>query len=80
MKIETPNLMRVNPTFRFNLITADPDDNKFVDCAITAGATYIVSNDRHFSELKNYDFPKVDVRTLAEFLNIVKNIQTIKQS
>lgn len=70
--IETPNVERVNPTFRFNLITADPDDNKFVDCAIIAGATYIVSNDRHFGELKRYDFPKVDVRTLSDFLNIVR--------
>ena len=69
-----PNVERVTPVFRFNLITADPDDNKFVDCAITAGATYIVSNDRHFSELRNYDFPKVDVRTLAEFLNIVRSL------
>lgn len=72
--IESPNIERIDPAFRFNLITADPDDNKFVDCAITAGATYIVSNDRHFSELKNYDFPKVDVRTLSEFLNIVKSL------
>lgn len=72
--METHNLTLVNPTFRFNLITADPDDNKFVDCAITAGATYIVSNDRHFSELRNYDFPKVDVRTLSEFLKIVRTL------
>ena len=71
--IETPNIERVNPAYRFNLITADPDDNKFVDCAVTAGATYIVSNDHHFAELKGYDFPKVDVRTLTEFLNIVRN-------
>ena len=70
--IETPNVERVNPTFHFNLITADPDDNKFVDCAIIAGATYIVSNDRHFGELKRYDFPKVDVRTLSDFLSIVR--------
>ena len=69
-----PNVERVRPAYRFNLITADPDDNKFVDCAITAGATYIVSNDRHFSELQRYDFPKVDVRTLAEFLNIVRSL------
>lgn len=72
--IETPNVIRISPAFRFNMITADPDDNKFVDCAITAGATYIVSNDRHFSELQRYDFPKVDVRTLAEFLNIVRGL------
>ena len=72
--IETPNVIRISPDFRFNMITTDPDDNKFVDCAITAGATYIVSNDRHFSELQRYDFPKVDVRTLAEFLDIVRSL------
>ena len=65
------NVERVDPTYRFNLIKADPDDNKFVDCAVIAGATYIVSNDRHFRELQQYDFPKVDVRTLTEFLSIV---------
>lgn len=72
--VNASNVERVTPVYRFNLITADPDDNKFVDCAITAGATYIVSNDRHFSELKRYDFPKVDVRTLTEFLNIVGSL------
>ena len=72
--IETPNVEHLNPTFRFNLITADPDDNKFVDCAITAGATFIVSNDHHFNELQRYEFPKVDVRTLAEFLDIVREL------
>lgn len=72
--IETPNVERISPSFRFNLITSDPDDNKFVDCAITAGATYIVSNDHHFKELQNYDFPKVDVRTLPEFLKIVRKL------
>ncbi len=72
--IETPNIKRINPTYRFNLITTDPDDNKFVDCAIIAGATYIVSNDRHFRELDKYDFPKVDLRTLSEFLSIVRGL------
>lgn len=72
--LSLPNVERVKPAFRFNLITADPDDNKFVDCAVTAGATYIVSNDRHFAELERYDFPKVDVRTLVEFLHIVRTL------
>lgn len=69
-----PNVERITPAYRFNLITTDPDDNKFVDCAVTAGATYIVSNDRHFDELKRYDFPKVDVRKLFEFLEIVRSL------
>lgn len=47
-------------------------DNKFVDCAITAGATYIVSNDKHFDILKQIPFPKVDVKTLREFKEILK--------
>ena len=72
--IETPNVERITPTFRFNLITADPDDNKFVDCAVIAGATYIVSNDHHFAELVQYEFPKVDVCSLSEFLDIVRKL------
>ena len=72
--IETPNVERVNPSFRFNLITADPDDNKFVDCAVASGATYIVRNDHHFQELKLYKFPQVDVRSLIDFLEIVRKL------
>ncbi len=35
---------------------------------------YNVINDRHFRELERYDFPKVDVRTLAEFRDIIRNL------
>ena len=72
--LESPNVQKITPAYRFCLITADPDDNKFVDCAITAGATFIVSNDKHFKELDNYDYPKVDVRRLEEFLPIVRKL------
>ena len=72
--LSMPNIEHVNPTYRFNLITTDPDDNKFVHCAIIAGATYIVSNDHHFQELERYDFPKVNVRTLSEFLDIIRTL------
>lgn len=61
------NLVRTTPTWRFNLITQDPDDNKFVDCAICGMAEYIVSNDRHFDILKSIDFPLVTVRSIQEF-------------
>ena len=44
-------IQRVEPTFRFGVITADPDDNKFVDCAIVAQADFVVTADRHFSAL-----------------------------
>ena len=45
----------------FNLITADLDDNKFVDCAISANAHYIVTNDHHYDVLKSINFPNVNV-------------------
>ncbi len=61
------NLVRTTPTWRFNLITQDPDDNKFVDCAICGMAEYIVSNARHFDVLKSIDFPMVTVRSIQEF-------------
>lgn len=39
--------------FRFHLLSdIDKDDDKFVDCAITAGADYIVTEDSHFDRLK----------------------------
>lgn len=67
------NVEFITPAYHFGLIEADKDDNKFVDCAITAGATYIVSNDKHFDVLKQIQFPKVNVKTLREFKEILTN-------
>ena len=53
---------------RLHLITADPDDNKFVDCAFAAGATYIVSDDAHYNVLKDIPFPHLIVLKLRAFL------------
>lgn len=54
--------------FRFHLLShIDKDDDKFVDCAITAGADYIVSDDSHFKHLKTIPFPQLNVLTLDEF-------------
>jgi predicted nucleic acid-binding protein len=53
--------------FKWNLIADDPDDNKFVDCAIASNARFIVSEDRHFQVLKQIPFPQVTVLDIAEF-------------
>ena len=55
-------------TLCFRLIEQDPDDNKFVDCAITAGTDYIVSEDAHFRVLEQIPFPKVCVVRLQQFV------------
>lgn len=61
------NVLRVDAQFRFGLIEADPDDNKFVDCAIVSNAEFIVSDDSHFDVLRSIEFPKVSVRKLQDF-------------
>lgn len=42
---------RIVPHFQWHLIVADPDDNKFADCAIAAEADFIITGDRHFEAL-----------------------------
>jgi len=55
--------------YHFHLLSdIDKDDDKFVDCAITAGADYIVTEDNHFNRLKQISFPRLTVLTLDEFL------------
>ena len=68
-------LDNVHPTsiyFKFNLITQDPDDNKFADCAFSCNADYLVTNDRHFNIFKNIDFPQINIINLEEFGLITK--------
>lgn len=72
--LSMPNMEKVEPAYRFNLITADSDDNKYVDCAITCGATFIVSNDKHFDILDSIDWPKVIRLKLPEFASLICNL------
>lgn len=46
------NVLRIEPAYRWRLIAADPDDDKFADCAIAAEADWIVTDDAHFDVLK----------------------------
>jgi len=66
--LNSENVVFVNPSYRFGLIIADPDDNKFVDCAIIANADYIVSQDKHFNVLKTIHFPRVNVIRIEKFI------------
>lgn len=65
--LRAPNTVKLDAHFRWGLIESDPDDNKFVDCAIVANAHFIVSEDTHFGVLKHIAFPHVDVMGLNEF-------------
>ena len=63
---ELPNVHYVRVSFRWNLIK-DPDDNKFVDCYIAAGADYLITHDAHFSILRSINFPKVNIVRIEAF-------------
>lgn len=69
--VSLPNLKMVTPTYYLHLIEADPDDNKFVDCAFCGEAELIVTNDAHFNVLKSISFPKLSVFTIQEFMEII---------
>ena len=71
--LESDFVELVNPYFSLHLITDDHDDDKFVDCAFAANATYIVSNDKHYDVLKEIDFPKILVLKLQEFLGLLQS-------
>lgn len=71
--LESNYVELVNPYFGLRLISADHDDDKFVDCAFAANATYIVSDDKHYDILKEIDFPKILVLKLKEFLGILQS-------
>lgn len=69
--VSSRNTKFITPYYKFRLIKADEDDNKFVDCAITANADYIVSEDAHFKLLAEIPFPHVNVLRIKEFLSVL---------
>ncbi|MCA9964211.1 MAG: putative toxin-antitoxin system toxin component, PIN family [Anaerolineales bacterium] len=62
-----PNVSKTEVYYNWQLIRLDPDDDKFVDCAIASNADFIVTHDKHFNVLKDIDFPKVQTVNLTQF-------------
>jgi len=69
--LKLPATTKVEVYIRWKLITHDPDDNKFVDCAIAGNADFIVTDDGHFNVLKQIDFPEVSVIDSESFLKLL---------
>ena len=69
--LNSPNVYQIVPYYKWNLISIDPDDNKFVDGALNAGADYIVTNDKHFNILKIINFPPIKVIDIEGFKKIL---------
>jgi uncharacterized protein len=69
------NHERFEPSYKYQLVTNDPDDNKFVDCAIGANVDYLVTDDRHILGLLAIPdlFPPVPVISFAQFRDVLVN-------
>jgi len=67
-----PNVILNNPSFLWQLVENDKDDNKFVDCYISGQCDFIISNDRHIHQTKVNQFPPITVLKYEEFLEQYK--------
>ena len=47
------------------------DRNKFCDCAVTCGADYLVTNDRHYDILAQIPFPPITTIKAEDFLSLI---------
>ena len=53
------------------MVKDDPDDDKIVDCAATAGSDYLVTGDKAILKLGSHD--RTRIVTAAEFLEIMNS-------
>lgn len=74
--LQLPNVILTNPSFLWQLVENDKDDNKFVDTYIASQSDFIISNDRHIHQIKDNIFPQISVLRYEEFENSYKSIFT----
>ena len=53
---------------RIHVITEDPSDNMFLECAAAGEANYIIPRDRHLLDIKR--FRETEIVTPTRFLNL----------
>ena len=58
----------IQPGQAVQIVTADPTDNRILDCALAGKSDYIVSGDKHLLNLGQYEGTKIV--TAAEFLGM----------
>ncbi len=52
---------------QLNIVKSDPDDNKFIECAVGLGCKYVVSGDKHLLEIRKYiDIEILSLRVFVE--------------
>ena len=49
-----------------NVIKEDPEDNRVLECAVSANADFVISGDSHLLSLKSYS--GINIISASEFL------------
>ncbi len=63
--VELDNTLMIYPQNDIDIIMNDPDDKKFLSCALEGSAGMIVSGDKHLLELK--EFKGIPITSPPEF-------------
>jgi predicted nucleic acid-binding protein len=56
----------VSPAVQLEVVKDDPDDDRILECAVTAGSDFIVTGDKDLLRLGRYD--SIKILTVADFL------------
>ena len=56
----------VRAAVALEVVKEDPDDNKILECAVTAGSDYIVTGDKDLLRLGSYD--SIEILRVSDFL------------
>jgi len=75
--VNNKNTVCTDAYYKWHLTEIDPDDNKFVDCALAANAKYIVSEDAHFKVLYTITFPKVELLNIEDFKKVLDDLENL---
>jgi predicted nucleic acid-binding protein len=59
----------VSPTVTLSIIKEDPDDDRILECAATAGSDFIVSEDKDLLRLRR--FGDARIVTIQQFLELM---------
>ena len=60
-------------TPELHVVEEDPDDDKFIECAVALKASYVISGDKSLTAVQEYMGTKIV--TPRKFLNIYKSLQ-----
>ncbi|MEL6717615.1 MAG: putative toxin-antitoxin system toxin component, PIN family [Bacteroidota bacterium] len=73
--LRSPFVYQIPIYYFWQLLSKDPDDNKFTDCAVAANADYLVTDDNDFKVLSLVDFPKIQIISKPDFLALLEKLQ-----